>query len=352
MRKLIALFAFAPSLAAFADCEMTRFQRIQASPHVTVFEAAEGTTAVVNGNMLAVVGKDAVLVVDTGQFPSVARRVIAEIKSITSAPVRYVVNTHWHGDHLLGNEVFRKAWPGVKFIAHSHTIEQGAKYYTDYAAQSVKRIPIIIDQMRKQLDEPRSDEEKLWIRKTLECADAIMPELGETNYIAPDTPMDTEMTIDLGGVTAVVKSIGSGNTPGDLVVWVPADKLVASGDMVVAPTPYAIGSSLEPWVTTLGNLRSLGAAVIVPGHGKVMRDDRYVRDLEALLTTTRTQLVALQAQGVSKKDAVGKLDVPEFRARYLDTAMRRESFRQFYVMAAIQQIWPKEPPSAPKETPK
>ena len=348
MNRLLPFAAILLPIAALADCEMTRYQRIQASPHVTVFEAAEGTTAVVNGNMLAVVGKDAVLVVDTGQFPSIARRVIADIKSITPLPVRYVVNTHWHGDHLLGNEVFAKAYPGVKFIAHSHTIEQGAKYYTDYATKSVKQIPIVIDQMRKQLDEPKSDEEKLWIRKTVECADAIIPELPETNYLAPDTPMDTEMSIDLGGVTAVVKHIGTGNTPGDLVVWVPADKLVATGDMVVSPTPYAIGSSLEPWVKTLGNLRALGAAVIVPGHGKVMRDDRYVRDLEALLATTRTQLTALQAQGVSKKDAAGKLEVPEFRARYLDTPMRRESFRQFYEMAAIQQIWPKDPPPAPK----
>ena len=71
---------------------------------------------------------------------------------------------------------------------------------------------------------------------------------------------------------------------------------------------------------------------------------------EALLRQ-RAPAVALQAAGVSK-DAVAKLEVPEFRARYLDTAMRRESFRQFYVMAAIQQIWPKEPPPAPKEAPK
>jgi glyoxylase-like metal-dependent hydrolase (beta-lactamase superfamily II) len=348
MRKLIALLVLFAAPAAFADCAMTRFQRVQASPHVIVYEAAEGSTAVVNGNIIAVIGSEAVLVVDTGQFPSIARRVVADIKATTRAPVRYVVNTHWHGDHLLGNFVFKQAWPEAKFVAHSHTISQAARYYANYLAEAPKSLPIVVDQMKKELAESKSEDRKLWLSRTLECAEAIIGEVGETAYLAPDTPMDSEMKIDLGGVEVVVKSIGTGNTPGDLIVWVPADKLVASGDMVVAPTPYAIGSSLEPWVKTLGNLRALGATTIVPGHGPVMRDDRYVRDLEALFTTTRTQLVALEAQGVARKDAADKLDVGEFRTRYLTTPMRREAFRQFYVMAAIQQIWPKPPPPAPK----
>src|SRR5690348_6712273 len=106
MRLLLAFLAFG-SAAAFAECEMTQYRRVQASRHVHVFEAAEGTTAVVNGNIVAVVGREAVLVVDTGQFPSIARRVVADLKSISPLPVRYVVNTHWHGDHLLANSVFK-----------------------------------------------------------------------------------------------------------------------------------------------------------------------------------------------------------------------------------------------------
>jgi glyoxylase-like metal-dependent hydrolase (beta-lactamase superfamily II) len=162
MRKLIALFVSAPALAAFADCEMTRFQRVQPTPHVTVFEAAEGTTGVVNGNILAVVGKDAVLVVDTGQFPSVARRVIAEIRSITSAPVKYVVNTHWHGDHLLGNDVFKQAYPGVKF--RPQPIEQGAKF-TPTTRQSAKS-QSSSTRWRSRAQVRRGE---VWIRKTSEA---------------------------------------------------------------------------------------------------------------------------------------------------------------------------------------
>jgi glyoxylase-like metal-dependent hydrolase (beta-lactamase superfamily II) len=330
---------------------MTKYKRVQASPHVTVFEAAEGNVAVVNGNMLAVVGTDAVLVVDTGQFPSIARRVVADIKAMTKAPVRYVVNTHWHGDHLLANGVFKAAWPAARIVAHSHTIEQGAKYYTDYPTQARAQLPIVIDQMKKQRAETSDEDLKQWLDRTLECADAVLTEVPETNYLPPDLPMDSVMKVDLGGVTAVVKHIGTGNTPGDLVVWVVEDRLVATGDMLVYPTPYAIGSAIEPWIKTLGELRKMNAAVVVPGHGPVMHDDRYIRDVEALLVTTRKQLVEMESKGVSRKDAVEKLDVAEFRGRYVTTPLRRSSFDQFFVKSAIQQIWPKTPPPPPAPSP-
>ena len=67
----------------------------------------------VSGNSVAVVGEEGVLVVDSGHFPSATRRIIGEIRSLAKAPVRYLVNTHWHGDHIRGNAVYREAFPAV-----------------------------------------------------------------------------------------------------------------------------------------------------------------------------------------------------------------------------------------------
>ena len=328
-------------IGATHACEMMQYQRVQAAPGVHVFQAAEGTTAVVNANITAIVGSDAVMVVDTGQFPRIARRVITDIRRITPLPVRYVVNTHWHGDHLLANAAFKEAFPEARFIAHSHSIREGARYYTDYAAQARTRLPVVVDDMKKRREASTDDEEKLWLTKTLECVDEVLPQVEETTYLPPDQPMDGELKLDLGGMPVVVKHIGSGNTPGDLVVWVERARLVATGDIIVAPVPYAIGSNIEPWLATLGELRRMNAAIVVPGHGPVMRDDAYVRDVEALLASTRTQLLALQARGVSRADAVTRLDTAPFRDKYLTTAMRRQAFDQFFVKAAIAAIWPK-----------
>ena len=342
MFRSLALLIASAVAAEAAACDMMEYRRVQASAHVHVFEAAEGTTAVVNGNIVAVIGKDAILVVDTGQIPSVARRVIADIRKLSPLPVRYIVNTHWHGDHLLGNFAFKEAFPEARIVAHSHTIAEGARVYTDYATKTRASLPAARESMRKRGESSASADEKLWISKTIECIDRMLPEVEVTRYLPPDMPVDDELKIDLGGLAVVVKHIGTGNTPGDLIVWVEADRLAAVGDMVVAPVPYAIGSALEPWTRTMGALRKLGATTYIPGHGPVMRDDRYIRDVEALLADTRKQLVAMQARGVSKADAAQQLDAGAFRQRYITTAMRRQAFEQFFVRAAIAQVWPKD----------
>lgn len=336
----------AASLAALAlqalACDMFEYRHVQPTLHVHVFEAAEGSTGVVNGNIVAIVGNEAILVVDTGQIPSVARRVVADIRKLSPLPVRYVVNTHWHGDHVLGNFVFKQAYPEVKFIAHPHTQERAAIFYTDYAAKNRERIPKIVEDMKKQHGASTDPEEKEWLARTVACAEKMIPEIAVTEYQAPDVTLEGEMNVNLGGVSARVKHIGEGNTPGDIVVIVEADKLVATGDIIVAPTPYAIGSNMEPWIKTLADLRKLGATTIVPGHGVVQKDDAYLRDLEALLASTRKQLLEMQAAGLSRKDAEAKLDIGAFKAR-LDTPMKRQAFRQFYVRPAIAQVWPKPP---------
>src|SRR3712207_2469765 len=112
-----AILAAAPALA-------------QDRPRYTVEKLAEGVHAVVydadldvEGNTLIVVNDEDVFVVDANAGVSTARATIAEIRKITPKPVRYVVNTHWHDDHVMGNQAYAEAYPGVQFIAHPRTRE-------------------------------------------------------------------------------------------------------------------------------------------------------------------------------------------------------------------------------------
>jgi cyclase len=339
-RANAALAALSLAASAALACDMFQYERVEVSPNVHVFQAAEGTTGVVNGNIVLIVGSEAAMVVDTGQFPGIARRVVEDIRRITPLPVRYVVNTHWHGDHLLANSVFKEAWPDARIVAHSHTIEQAAKFYSDYATRMPQRLPIIMADMRKRRDAAEtSGEEQQWLARTLDCAERAMPEIEVTRYAAPDLVVNQELEVDLGGTKAVIRHLGAGNTPGDLVVWLPEEKVVAVGDMIVHPVPYAIGSQLAPWTRTLARVRELGATTIIAGHGAPMRDGRYLRDVENLLESTRNQLAHMRARGVSRQDAEKQLDTASFRERYVTTPMRRQAFEQFFVKAAIQQVW-------------
>src|SRR5258708_4807815 len=93
-----------------------QYDLIKIADGVYSFIAPESDSVVVQSNCTVVIGDDAVLVVDSGQFPSLAERMVADIKKLTSVPVRYLINTHWHLDHVWGNAVFRDAYPGLAII--------------------------------------------------------------------------------------------------------------------------------------------------------------------------------------------------------------------------------------------
>src|SRR5215213_6463661 len=104
---------------------------------VYAFITPEERSSFQAGNSVAIVGDDGVLVFDTGNIPSMTRRQIAEIRRLTDQPVRYVVNSHWHPDHTLGNAEYRQAFPGVTIIATSAT-----------RAGVLERVPTYVDQMK------------------------------------------------------------------------------------------------------------------------------------------------------------------------------------------------------------
>src|SRR5262249_55078968 len=110
-----------PAAPVAADSPLFTCTTVKVADGVYAFLPPEPRSPLVTGNTVLVVGDDGALVVDTGHFPSLARRAIDEIRRITPQPVRYVVNTHWHPDHLFGNGPYRDAYPGVVLLAHEET---------------------------------------------------------------------------------------------------------------------------------------------------------------------------------------------------------------------------------------
>src|SRR5438270_8425785 len=104
--------------------------RGQANPNFELTKVVDGVYAAirteppgltVNANSVFIVNQDDVVVVDTTLTPGTASEVLRALRQLTNKPVKYVINTHWHDDHLMGNQVFRDAYPGVQFIAHQRT---------------------------------------------------------------------------------------------------------------------------------------------------------------------------------------------------------------------------------------
>src|ERR1700676_230188 len=119
---VVLLGIAASAVPAFSD--ESYFDFTQVAPGVYAVIAKNGASS----NGAFIVNQDDVVVVDTQIRPSWARDVIAEIKKVTNKPVRYVINTHWHRDHVQGNQEYLDAYPGVTIIQHELAREDQIKY--------------------------------------------------------------------------------------------------------------------------------------------------------------------------------------------------------------------------------
>ena len=111
------------------------YQTVEVGAGIFAFIAPETTGPIPSGNVVAIVGDDGVLVVDSGRFPSLAKRMVADIRQKTDKPVRYLVHTHWHVDHIAGDGAFRAAFPDIVFVSTDFTrqkmLEKQVAYLRD-----------------------------------------------------------------------------------------------------------------------------------------------------------------------------------------------------------------------------
>lgn len=283
----LAFVLLLPAGGAHADTAFTRER--------TVTRLADGVYAIRHpdapdefpqGNTTVIIGRDAVLVVDSCYLPSTAREDIAQIRKWTDKPVRYLVNTHWHYDHTMGNGAYAAAFPALTVIAQTETRRNLAGYNPHWFDRYPKRTVAFREQLRTGKDDfgkPLTDEARREIERTLPGRIPVAAEFAAIVDRVPDTAFDREMSIDLGGRVVQVKHLGRGNTAGDAVVYLAAEKIVVAGDLLTHPIPYLGGGYPTELPATLRALAALDAAAIVPGHGEILRDARYLHRVVAFV---------------------------------------------------------------------
>jgi glyoxylase-like metal-dependent hydrolase (beta-lactamase superfamily II) len=140
-------------------------------------------------------------------------------------------------------------------------------------------------------------------------------------YQPPTLIFNDKLDIDLGNREVQVKHLGRGNTPGDTIVYLPKEKILVAGDLLVYPIPYTYDGYPAEWVQTLQNLAHLDADVIVPGHGPVLHDKVYLTLVTGLLASAVNQLNARIRQighpGFHTVDDVRvSIDLTPFRQKF------------------------------------
>ena len=332
--------------AVAATSAFYAYEKTKVAEGVYAFVLPGPRGQLVSGNTLVVIGDDGVLVVDTGHFPSLARAMIADIRALTDKPVRYVVNTHWHSDHVFGNATYREAFPGVVLLAHAETRRLALKNNPKHV-EIQRDMPQYIRKVREALARGTTSRGEAITAKQRMMVTATLPELEQTVGDADVVLEPPQTTFDGGGITVNlgkrevrVMHLGRGNTAGDVVVYVPDAKVVATGDLVVAPTPYAYGSYLSEWSETLKKVEATGATTILPGHGPVEHDWSYVHTLEAMIASVRAQVDEARKAGLTLEQTQKKVDLSSYRKQLAgDDALKGDEFDDGFTAQAVERAY-------------
>jgi cyclase len=323
------------------------FQTVEAGPGVYAFIAAETSGPIPSGNAVAIVGDDGVLVVDSGRFPTLARRMIAEIRKKTDKPIRYLVHTHWHLDHMAADAAFREACPEVAIVTTDFTrrkiVEKQVPYLQDLVKTDEEYVAYLEDVVAKgkrRDGSPMAAELKTYFASQVSDIRLEMAELSGVAAVIPNLTFDNELHVYLGRREVRIAFLGKGNTAGDTVVSVPDARVVVTGDLLVSPVPYGYGCHPSAWIATLDALMAIDAVVIVPGHGPVMRDWSYAKKIQALLVDLRRQVAAEVAKGATLEQTQERVDLSSFRKGFAgDSFERGAAFDDFFVRSAVDRAY-------------
>ena len=302
--------AAALSLGPFAAREITPEVHMLAVPHNYYGPAVS--------NIILIEQADGVVVIDSGLAAGHGRAVVNYARMLTAKPIKAVAITHWHNDHPQGVSAIREAFPNVRIIATSAT--ETGMLGPEAGLVGFRPDPRLETELEKQVAQSREQLQKLIadpattadrrerIRKSLADYDQILADYKGTYIVPPTETFDRELLLDDPEVPVRLMHLGRANTDGDLIAWLPRQKIVAAGDIVVAPIPFGFFSYPGDWIETIGKIKALGFKTLIPGHGEPQWDSAYLDKLTVAIAEVRAQVGPLAKSGMPLEEVRKKVD--------------------------------------------
>lgn len=268
------------------------------------------------GNVSVVSTEDGLVLFDAGNGPTVAKQVIKEIQKKTDLPVKYIIISHGHIDHTGGIETYRKVWPNLEIIGH--------KTLYPYMKRDIKRVKRFA-QSRQEAWLKR-DSIMNEVRTLHKNSPAVVQYFGQyynddikelaeeykmTNVILPTITFNDSLQLWLGNRKMEIFKAGNANTPSDILLYLPNEKILFTGDVVTRPVPYGFTSHGEEWFQVLEDLKLLDIEWIVPGHGEPLKGKEYLNKLSTLFNIIIQQIEEGIIEGISEEEIRSSISLGE-----------------------------------------
>jgi glyoxylase-like metal-dependent hydrolase (beta-lactamase superfamily II) len=332
MRAILPIAAMLLAPPAFAQAptvDIAPFLAREITPKVHLLTTPDDWYAAAIGNVVLIEQSDGFVVVDSGFNAANGRAVVRYAKSLADKPIKAVMITHWHNDHPQGVSAIRDAYPKVRIIATRGT-EAGMlgpeAYDVGYSpdAKFDRATANLAEKnkegYRKLLEDPSTaPDRKERIKKALAQFDAMTRDFVGTYIVPPTETFERELVIDDRDIPIHMMFLGRANTDGDAIAWLPKQRIVATGDIVVSPYPFGFGSYPADWIATIGKIKALRFTTLLPGHGEPQADAGYLDKLVASMRDLRAQVGPLAKAKMPLEEVRKKVDFSKSILMFGDT---------------------------------
>ena len=320
---LFALLACNCSLARASPIFVHVPQKI--APHVHLLHLPATYFTDPTGNVEVIEQSDGLILIDSGGYFGAGKRVVAMVKAISRKPVKALVLSHYHSDHSFGAPAILAAWPKAQFIASAGTYQAmaegrppGAPRHrsTEFEAQKMERMRKGFAQQAKEVAAVKDAWERAGWDGELATIDQRLSDIPGTYTIFPRRTF--KHRLDFPDRTTPVQALflGRANTPGDTLAWLPKQRILITGDIVVSPVPYMFDVFPAEMLAVFERMRALKPQMLIPGHGKV-QDPAYLNLMAAMVAQVRSRVAALVTEKKSLEEIQEQMDGAAFRAKFV-----------------------------------
>jgi len=273
-------------------------------------------------NAMVLVGARDVLVVDSHVTPAAAEALLASLSVITDKPVRYLVNSHYHFDHAHGNQAFPES---VEIIGHRFTRAKLAGEFGNVLEENTFRsfsdgVPTLVANLERQVAEESDPTRKAALQERHRVQRDYMNSIGDVVPTPPNITLETEMTlfqlVERGSREIRLLHLGRAHTGGDVVIFLPRERVIFTGDMMLPGLAYMGDGHVDEWPAALEALKALDFDVMLPGHGPPVLSKDVITHFQAYLTDLWQKTTDMHRRGVSAEQAAEQIDMTNHSANY------------------------------------
>ena len=297
------------SQAPIVDKGFASVRKIGNGLYATISDPSKGNTTICNGGFLA--GKDGALLIEGFTTPGGAAFQTDALRMVSRVPVKAALDTHYHFDHSMGNSFYGAN--GVALWAHATTAK---RIVDNYAPLQGLEKAAALGPYEKRIKDAKSDAERAHAQSDLNAVTGLFQIASATVLGLPNHPIDPAklpMTIDLGGLTAVIESY-PGHSGTDMIVRVPEQNVVYTGDLLFSgwyPVCFDEKATISGWRDTLKKFAAFDKdTLFVPGHGQICGQEG-IASIREVFDDIAEQAEKMHKAGVPVEEAQHRYAVPD-----------------------------------------